>query len=106
MYAITFSNGKTLTQCGVNGSAFETRESVSKGEVLGGLRRVVIRQVEKTEGEPETLGGEYENMTLGYFMKHGEVTQLVLNEADLEEQKFMQLRADIDYLAMVAGEEL
>ncbi len=105
MYAITFSNGYSLTGLKVNGSAFETSGAVDRERVLGGLRRVSIVQTGEDEGDAlgVIVSGEYENMSLGYYGEHDGVTQLVLNSADPMEQEKLQNRADIDYIAMMTG---
>ena len=107
MYTITLSNGRKLTGLRVNGSAFETTDEITREELLGGLKRVVIRSDGGTaEVEGYVPEGEYEYMTLGYYGRHGGVLQFVLNEADEVEREGLKLRGDIDYVAMMTGVEL
>ena len=106
MYSVTLSNGVKLTGLHVNGSAFETQEDVSREDLAGGLRRVVVKRESEDEGEGYMPEGEYENMKLGYYGRHGGVLQFVLCEADAREQELLRLRGDIDYVAMISGVEL
>ena len=104
MYTITLSNGRKLTGLRVNGSAFETTDEITREELLGGLKRVVIRSDgEAAEVEGYVSEGEYEYMTLGYYGRHGGVLQFVLNECDLKAREMEQLRADVDFALMLGG---
>ncbi len=107
MYAVTLSDGTAITRLHLNGSVFETTQTITREDIEGKLRHVRIVRTEPYEDtDMEGLAGEYESMKLGYFMKHGEVTQILLLPRDEAEAEKLQLRGDIDYLAMMTGVEL
>ena len=107
MYDIRFSNGKKLSGVRIDGSAFASDEKLTRAEIEGGLRVVEIEQTSVSEGDPEGYsGGRYENMSLGYYGEHGGVLEIVLNPCNEVERAKLQLRGDVDYIAMMTGVEL
>lgn len=106
MYRVKLSNGNVLSGLELNGSAFDTKEAISRETFSGGLREVKIEAYNLSEGEYPMIEGTFEGMTLGYIGRHGDTTSFVLQARDPVERRYEQLRADVDYLALVTGEEL
>ena len=106
MYRVKLNNGKVLSGLELNGTAFDTKEAISRETFSGGLREVKIEAYNLSDGEFPMIEGTFEGMTLGYFGRHGDTTSFVLNAPDPELRRYEQLRADVDYLELLSGEEM
>ena len=106
MYTITLSNGHTYSGARLNGTVYELPGEVSREDIAGGLKRVVVK-LSGELGECEAdMSGEYENVQLGYYRVRNGRTYVQFNERDIREVEKVRVRGDIDYIAMMTGVEL
>lgn len=104
MYTITLANGNVLRNISLNGSVFTTTNSISREDFAGGLKQVIISG--PTDEASAWQPGTYRNMRLSYFRDapdHKEFCLAFITETELEQIK---QRADLEYVAMMAGVEL
>ena len=104
MYKITFSDGTVLAGLESNANNFISKETLTREYFSGKLSRVVVEyEGEESGGE---LSGEYGQMKLEYLAEQEGGTWFVLRELGQEELAREQLRADVDYVALMTGVEL
>ena len=103
-YTVTLSNGKVFTGLSINGSCYVSKQEVKASDFAGGLRLVRVSAVgEEAEGfaPREIVGAE-----LGSVFKLEDGWYFWLNERSAEEREREQLRADVDYVALMTGVEI
>ncbi len=105
MYKITFSDGTVLGNLERNANNFISEQELSREYFAGKLEHVRIEY--SGEGaEADDLSGEYGRMKLEYLKEQEGGTWFVLRELGREELAREQLRADVEYVAMMTGVEL
>lgn len=105
MYKITFSDGSVLDGLMSNANNFISTQPLTREFFAGKLAHVKIEHV--GEGENfDGLAGEFGRMKLDYLKDQEGGTWFVLRELGREELEQEQLRANVDYLAMMTGVEL
>ena len=111
-YTLKLSNGETYEGVKANGTTLELPGEVSREALEGGLRAVEIWSSgggsdgsESSEWCPD-ISGRYSNVELVYYGKYEGFTSIVLRERKAEEVERERLRADVDYILMLEGEEI
>ena len=108
---ITLSDGTQLSGLGLNGSNFISPVEVTADTFKGKLGKVVISGNSETV-EPGLIG-EHEHMELVQIAHYTQAVHgcddgwyFVLRDIPEAERKWLQLRGDTDYIAMMTGVEL
>lgn len=94
IYTITLEDGTQIGNLRLNGNNFISKREIEKSDFEGNLGVVVI-----SDGETEEI---HTNMALVQITKMDENYWFVLRDLSKEEIEYAKLRADIDYLAMMA----
>ena len=103
MYSISLSNGNSLADLNVNGNMFISKKHIDPAFFDGGLREVSIT----CDGEDFAgLTGNFSHMQLACCEPHGTGSWFALYETPTEQLRELSLRADIEYLAMMADVSL
>ena len=97
-YKITLADGTELENLSLNGNNFITDEDISEEKFLDNLSPVIINDGEEDE--------THENMKLVQISKVGGRNAFILRDLTEDELKELRLRADIEYIAMMAEIEL
>ena len=98
IYTITLADGTELGGLSLNGDNFISKTPVAAEAFEGNCSPVRI-----SDGESEAL---HENMDLVQVTRVGGDYWFVLRDLSADELAQLQIRADIEYLAMMAGVEL
>lgn len=98
IYTVTLADGKTLIGLRLNGNNFISKTEISSDIFEGNCSQVVI-----SDGENEEI---HENMALIHVTKMGDEFWFALRDLSEAELAQMRMRADIEYVAMMAGVEL
>lgn len=103
-YKVTLSDGTELTGLLLNGNNFISRTEVDEGTFAGKLGHV---RIEGPVSEDDFgLIGEHENMELVQVVPYGGEWWFILRDQPEGERERLQLRSDVDYVAMMTGVEL
>lgn len=109
MYTITLSDGTKLENLRLNGNNFIADYKVTEDDFRFKLSQV---DIESTDDEPSEVElGRHHNMELlaiqtgEPYMEEGEYW-FILGQISEEQMKYGQLKADIEYLAMMTDTEL
>lgn len=97
-YTITLADGTVLSGLGLNGNNFISADPVDPDIFDGNCTPVVI-----SDGETEET---HENMELVQVTQVGDDYWFVLRDLSAAELNEIQMRADIEYIAMMAGIDL
>ncbi len=97
-YTIILSNGSMIKDLRLNGNNFISRTKISKEIFKDNCSPVII-----SDGETEET---HEHMELVQVVKYNNEWWFVLRDLSAQELKERKLRADIEYLSMMAGIEL
>ena len=94
IYSITLADGSVLENLRLNGNNFISASEITEEMFLGNCSSVTI-----SDGETEET---YKNMALVGIDKVGEEYWFILRRVSEAELVNARVRADIDYLAMMA----
>lgn len=99
---VKLSNGLELKGCKRTGNSYRTPEVIKLKELSGGLRRVEVRNTETGEVE------EYADLWLEECreLPEGKGTVIRMRELGYYERQDMQLKANVEYIAMMTGVEI
>lgn len=97
-YKITLADGTELENLSLNGNNFITDEDISEEKFLDNLSPVTIN-----DGDTDDV---HDNMALVQISKIGGKNAFILRDLTAAELKEIKIRADIEYIAMMAEIEL
>ena len=106
-YTVTLSNGKVFSGLKMSGDCFVSRTPVSRDMFDGGLSKVTVKGVPASD-EKDILPVSYELKACEVaclFKSDGEY-YFAVDAPDEKELALMQLKADIEYVAMMSEVEL
>lgn len=98
IYTVTLADGKKLIGLRLNGNNFISETEISPDVFEGNCSPVVI-----SDGKTEEV---HENMALIHLTKMGDEFWFALRDFSEAELTQMRMRADIEYIAMMAGVDL
>ena len=98
LYQITLDDGTEIPNLRLNGNNFISEEKLDESIFENNLHSVLI-----SDGEHEEVHGQ---MDLVQLIKYEGEYWFVLIDVSEEELKYRRLRADLDYVAMMADVEL
>lgn len=101
MYKLELSSGKILDGLTLSGNTFKSTSEVKLPDFAGGLSEV--KAVGSEEGEGSF---ELHNAKVLFVRSVGSEWWFALGEYSAEELTALKLRADVEYVAMMAGVEL
>lgn len=103
MISITLSDGSKLEGLGVNGTYFTSDEAIDLDAIKSKLNGVTISG---TDENNMPVSGTYEHMRVGHSMTWKGKFLFSLKEIAPEELEMIQLKANIEYLAMMTEVDL
>ena len=98
VYTITLADGTVISNLTMNGNNFVSETQITSDMFEDNLFEVTIG-----DGEFEEV---HENMELVQIAQYGDDYYFVLRDLTAEEIEKLSIRADIEYIAMMAGIEL
>ena len=106
-YSITLSNGRVFTGLKVAGTGFTTTQPISADMFDGGMGTVKIQGVGEDANNPSPYGnGTFSDLEFGDVMVIEGEKYFYFLRLSAEQLALRQLRADIEYTAMMSGVEL
>lgn len=103
-FTVVLADGTQLSGLGLNGNNFISEQALSEADFAGKLSKVTITG--DAEADEAGLIGTHEHMELVQVKQYGSEYWFVLREIGAAELERIQNRADIEYIAMMAGIEL
>lgn len=97
-YRIVLADGTEIRDLRMNGSNFVSDEPISESTFRGKLSPVTIYHEETPEVHP--------NMDLVQIVQMGQEYWFILRDLTRKEMEEIQIRADIDFIAMMSDIEL
>lgn len=97
-YKITLANGSELSDLKLNGNNFISESEITEDMFADNLSPVTIN-----DGETDDM---HDNMALVQISKIGGENAFILRDLTAAELKEIKIRADIEYIAMMAEIEL
>ncbi len=101
VYSITLADGTVIENLTMNGDNFVSADGVDSAVFTDNCSPVII-----SDGETEVTHEHMELVQVTEAPDDSETTWFVLRDLTEAEIEKMQTRADIEYLAMMAGVEL
>ena len=98
VYTITLADGTVISNLTMNGNNF-----VSETQITSDIFEDNLFEVTISDGEYEEV---HENMELVQIAQYGDDYYFVLRDLTPAEMEKLSIRADIEYIAMMAGIEL
>lgn len=98
MITITLANGNQLTNLYMDGNNYVSNQILDQSVFTNNLHRVHIEDAGHI--------AQYENMSLAYFHVQNGKTYFVLNSVSPLEMQLAKMRSNIDYLAMMTGNDI
>lgn len=107
MITITLANGKQLTNLYMDGNNYVSEKAINPTIFLHNLHRILVQEETIHADGTKTVGAhQYENMSLDYFSVQNGKTYFVLNPVSPLEMQIAKIRSNIDYLAMMTGNDI
>lgn len=106
MITITLANGKQLTDLYMDGNNYVSNQILDPSIFTNNLHRIHVEETERIDNETHHRVNQYENMSLDYFVVRDEKTYFVLNPVSALEMQIAKMRSNIDYLAMMTGNDI
>lgn len=106
MITITLANGKQLTNLHMDGNNYVSTQVLDPSVFTNNLHRIHIEETIRIDGETHHRSNQYENMSLDYFAVKDGKTYFVLNPVSPLEMQIAKIRSNIDYLAMMTGNDI
>ena len=97
-YSVLLADGTLLSDLTLNGNNYISKAKIDPSIFTDNCSPVVI-----SDGETEE---EHENMALVQVMRFGDEYHFILRDLTEAELKEIQLRSDVEYIAMMTGIEL
>lgn len=97
-YSVTLADGSVISGLKLNGNNYISKTPVTAEQFAGKLTTVVISDGEESQ--------EFTNMDLIHVTKYADEYWFALRELSEAELKEIKLRADLEFIAMMADIEL
>ena len=100
-FTVTLADGTQLGGLELNGNNFISKTELTADTFKGKLSKVTITG--DSEADEAGLIGEHEHMELVQVKKYGDEWWFILRQLSASELERLQIRGDIDYVAMMTG---
>ena len=100
-FTVTLADGTQLGGLELNGNNFISKTELTTDTFKGKLSKVTITG--DAEADEAGLIGEHEHMELVQVKKYGDEWWFILRQLSASELERLQIRGDIDYVAMMTG---
>ena len=107
MIKITLANGKQIADLTMNGNNYVSESVIDRAIFSNNLHRMLVEKTTTDQdGNPVITKQQYENMSLVYFDVQNGKTYFVINPVSELEMQIAKIRSNIDYLAMMTGNDI